>query len=137
MIYLNQTGPTKIVATLYEKCQNQVNPYFTWKLTDKDSNAITIFCADDFSYAPYYWNAFTVSVSSTQSGLTHGIINVPASIFSYEVYEMANPYDLNLDNAIGLVENGLITINATYSAPQSFTMSNTNTTNVYRNQNRI
>jgi hypothetical protein len=136
MIYLKQSGSTKVVATLYEKCKNQVNPYFTWKLTEKDSNAITIFCADDFSYAPYYWNAFTISVSTTQSGATHGIINIPASIFSYEVYEMKNPYDLNLKNAVGLVENGLITINATYSV-QASTMSNTNTINVYRNQNRI
>ena len=120
-----------------KKCQNQINPYFTWKLIDKDSKAVTIFTADDFSYAPYYWNAFTISVSTTQSGLTQGIINVPASTFTYEVYEMANPYDLNLNNSLGMIENGIVTINATYTPPQAFTMSNQNTTIVWRNQNRI
>lgn len=137
MIYLNQEGATEVITTLYEKCQNRINPYFTWKMVDKDSNAETIFYADDFSYAPYYWNAFTISVSPTYSSATHGVINVPASTFTYYVYEMANPYDLNLNNAIGQVETGIITINATYSPPIAFTASNNDTTIVYRNQNRI
>lgn len=135
MLYLSYTGSTAVTVTLYDKCVNVVNPYFTWKLIDKDSNDEYIFTADDFSYAPYYWNSFTISIA-TPVGLTSGIIDIPASQYKYEIYEMANQYDLNLDNAIGLVENGLLTINGTYTPIQTYTAS-ISTTDVYRNQNRI
>ena len=52
-------------------------------------------------------------------------------------YEMANPYDLNLNNSLGIVENGIITYNATFSRPTAFTQSNDDVTVVWRNQNRI
>lgn len=137
MIYLNQVGKTNVVTTFYENCVNRVNPFFAWKITDKDSNEVTTFCADDFSLIPNYWNIFSITLSPTMSGPTQGIINIPASIYTYQVYEMANQYDLNLNNAIGLVETGLITINATYTPPLSYTQSNNDITLVYRNQNRI
>ena len=136
MIYLNQVGPSKVVITLYDNCKNVVNPYFTWKLIDKDSDVITIFTADDYSPVPYYWSAFTFSVSPTP-GLTSGIINIPASTFTYEVYEMENPYDLNLNNSLGMVKSGILIIEATFSAPLAYTQSNNTPTPVYRNQNRI
>lgn len=135
MIYLSYTGSSVATVTLYEKCQNQINPYFTWKFIDKDSNDEYIFTADDFSTAPYYWNSFTISIA-TPSAPTAGVIYITGGQYKYEVYEMANQYDLNLSNAIGLVENGLVTINITYSEIQSYTASSS-TTNVYRNQNRI
>jgi hypothetical protein len=134
MIYLN-SGTNSIVATLYERCSNIINPYFTWRLIDKDSDATYIFYADDTSRAPYYWNSFTVSVAVGSA--TAGFVNIPPSTYSYEVYEMTNPYDLNLNNSLGIVENGIITYNATFSRPKSFTQSNDDVTIVYRNQNRI
>ena len=135
MLYLSYTGSTAVTVTLYDKCVNVFNPFFTWRLIDKDSNDEYVFTADDFSYAPYYWNSFTISIA-TPVGLTSGIIDIPASQYKYEIYEMADQYDLNLDNAIGLVENGLLTVNGTYSPIQSYTASS-NVTEVYRNQNRI
>jgi len=135
MLYLSYTGSTAITVTLYEKCSNQVNPYFTWKIVDKDSNYEYVFTADDFSTSPWYWNRFTISIASPE-GLTAGIIDVPAGQYMYEIYEMSNPYDLNLNNSIGMIETGLITINPTYSLPQTYTYS-TNTTVVYNNQNRV
>lgn len=137
MLYLNPEGPSKVVVTLYERCKNLVNPYFTWKLIDKDSDLITIFYANDFSPVPYYWNTFTFSVSPTQSLPVDGIINIPASTYAYEVYEMENPYDLDLNNSLGMVENGILTIFATHSNIIAYTQSNTDVTPVYRNQNRI
>lgn len=50
---------------------------------------------------------------------------------------MVNQYDLDLNNAVGLVESGIITYNATYSNPIAYTQSNADITVVYRNQNRI
>lgn len=134
MLYLN-SQPKSLVVTLYEKCKNVFNPYFTWKLIDKDSDATYLFYADDNSYSPYYWNSFTVSVGVGSA--TAGYVNISPSIYSYEVYEMSNPYDLDLNNSLGMVENGLLTYNATFSETASFTQSNDNVTFVWRNQNRI
>jgi hypothetical protein len=126
MLYLSNSGPTRVVVTLYENCSNITNPYFTWKLVNKDTLAETIFTQLDFSSVPYYFNYFTISVA-TYSGLTAGIIDVPAGQYQYYVYEMANPYDLDLQNAVGLVENGILNVGAIFSTQSIFTASNTNT----------
>jgi hypothetical protein len=137
MIYL-ETGDNKVVFTLYENCQNVVNPYFTFKIIDKDRENSIIFTATaDNSPHPYYWNAFTFSVGTQSGGLTAGYLNVPQpSQFVYEVYEMTTPYDLDLNNAIGLVESGLITIGGTWSQISTFTASGT-PISVWGNLNRI
>ena len=43
MLIINNSGTTNIVTTLYEKCSNQVNPYFLWSLTRKGSNDNILF----------------------------------------------------------------------------------------------
>ena len=135
MIYLNY-GDNEVVAQLSSLSQNLVNPYYVWKLTDKDSDRIYIFQATDYSLHPHIWNRFTVSVA-TYSGPTAGVIDIVPSVYKYDVYEMLNQYDLNLGNARGLVESGLLTYNATVSVVASFTQSNDDVTTVYRNQNRV
>jgi hypothetical protein len=137
MLYLNSSGDTKVIVTLYENSSNVVNPYFTWRLINKDSNDVIIFTSQDHSIAPWYYNSFTISVA-TYSSPTASIITIPNGTgqYKYEIYEMANQYDLNLDNAIGLVENGLVTINVTFSSIQSYTASSS-TTSVYNNLDRI
>lgn len=124
MLYVSYTQSTSVCVTLYEKCSNVTNPYFTWVLTDKDRNDKYYLYMDDNSNSPFYYNTFTFS-----GGLT-------ASQYKYEVYEMASANDLDINNAIRLVENGLLNVIGTYSVIQSYTESN-NKTNVYTNQNRI
>jgi len=126
MLYLSNSGDNRVVVTLYENCSNITSPYFTWKLVNKDTLAETIFFQQDSSPFPYYFNYFTVSVA-TYSGLTAGIIDVPSGQYQYYIYEMANPYDLDLTNAIGLVENGILNVAGQYSTQSVFTASNTNT----------
>lgn len=133
-----EAGANKAVFTLYEKCQNIVNPYFTFRITEKDSNSEVIFTPlEDNSNAPWYWNSFTISVVSGSPGLTSGQINIPLlTQWEYEVFEMSTPYDLNLNNAIRKVETGLMTVGGTYSGIQAYTQSGL-PTEVYRNQSRI
>ena len=137
MINLNIDQPSEVVVTLYEKASNVVDPYFTWMIQSKTTLQQTVFFQLDHSTAPYYWNAFTVSVSTTQSGLTAGIINVDYGQYNYFVYEMTNPYDLNLNNAINLVEVGLMNIAGTYSEFVAFTQSIGYTYSAYTGLNRI
>lgn len=126
MLYLNNTGDTRVIVTLYENCSNILNPYFTWKLVNKDTLAETIFFQEDFSPVPYYFNYFTISVA-TPAGLTQGIIDVESGQYQYYVYEMTNPYDLDLNNTIGLVENGILNVQGVFSTQSVFIASNTNT----------
>lgn len=120
MIYLNQTNNNEVIVTLYEGCTNIVNPYFTFELTDTNTKDVIVFTAEDHSNDTWYYNAFTVSVvaiSGTTSpyGLTSGVIYANQGTYNYKVYEMATPYDLNTQNAIGVAEVGTLIINGTYS----------------------
>jgi hypothetical protein len=137
MIYLNQFGNTLLkLSNLYDRCQNQVNPYFTWVIKEKQSQLSATFSAMDFSQVPMYWNTFTVSVSPTFSSGTNSIIQALPGQYDYTVYEMANPYDLNINNAVGVVNYGIIVMAATYSPITTYTQSSVTTNIVYQNQNR-
>lgn len=126
MPYLNPTGSTKVVMTLYELCGNITNPYFTFKLVNKDTLEETVFTAEsDFSPIPYYFNYFTFSIGSP-AGLTQGILDIPAGQYQYFAYEMSTQYDLNLNNSLGEVENGILYVNATFSQQNVYTASNIN-----------
>jgi hypothetical protein len=131
MIYLNN-GQNVVTVTLYEK-SSSVQPFYTWELERKGTFDSVVFYQNDSSYAPYYWNAFTISVA-TYSGLTSGIIQVNSGEWTYTVYEMSNPYDLNLNNAIGVVETGICIVNGTYSNIQNYNGTINDTIVYYKNQ---
>jgi hypothetical protein len=130
MLYLNTTGNTKVTVTLYEKSSNILNPNYTWKLVNKDTFVEKVFYQADFSPYPYYFNYFTISIA-TPENLTSGVIDVPPGQYQYYIYEMPAPADLDLNNAIGMVENGILNVIATYSTPNVYTASNTNTIPTY------
>lgn len=113
MIYL-VNGANRVDVTLWENSTNLVNPYFTWKLFDKKSFMEYVFYADDFSQAPYYYNSFTVSVGVGSA--TAGFVNITPGEFTYTVYQMAAPYNLNISAAIGEVETGILVYGATSTA---------------------
>lgn len=130
MIYLN-TGTNSIVITAYEK-STQIQPYYTFELIRKGSFDKVVFYQNDTSYAPWYWSKFDITVA-TYSGLTAGIIKVNSGEWTYNVYEMASPYDLNLTNAIGIVETGICIINGTYSSNHEYTGTMADTIVYYKN----
>lgn len=117
MIYLNQYTQSTVVTTVQDIATNQADPYYIWQIKSLDSNKEYVFSAKDYSYFPYYFSYFTFSViPGATYGLTAGII--PATEigeFSYTVYETENYGDLNLNNAIKVVNKGLLQINGTYS----------------------
>ncbi len=116
MKYL-ETGTNSVIFTLYEKSNNIVNPYFVFKITDSDrrygatGNTIHIFTADDNSVAPFNYNSYTFSViAGATYGATAGVIPALKGEYKYEVWETGQ-YDLNLNNAIKIVEKGIMIIN--------------------------
>ena len=128
MIYLNP-GTNSVIVTLYEKCINILNPYFLWQIENKTTKEVTFFYQNDSSDVPWYYNSFTFSIA-TQSGLTAGILNNPPGEYTYTVWEMSEPYNLNVGSASNPnpVETGILKIVATQSGImglETFTYSGT------------
>ena len=84
---------------------------FTWQIRNVDHNIDVVFYVDDYSDNPYYWNGFDIYLSPTHSGLTAGIIQIPNGTYEFNVYQMQEPYDLDINNALALVETGVAYIN--------------------------
>lgn len=125
MLIISPTGSTPVTVTLFEKCQNQINPYFTWQLVRKGSYDDIIFYQDDISTSPYYYNTFTLSVATNSVGLTAGLIPLTSGEWNYTIYEQNSPYILSTASAIGIVETGLLIVPETFlTTPVSYTSDN-------------
>jgi hypothetical protein len=120
-----------VVLTLSEKTSN-VNPYYTWVLSNRDSLNQTIISPDNFSASPYY-DSFTLSIGTAVSLTASVVMNIPAGEYHYSVYEMNTQYDLNINNSIGVVETGLLMITGTSTPFVSFTASEGFTFLTYEN----
>ena len=112
------TGTSSVtVSGLYSVSSNKVDPFFTWKIFRKGTNQTFNWCADDTSWAPWYWNQFQISIpGSTQSiGLTSGIIPLTPGEWIYEIFETMEQYDLTLSTVVGKVQTGLMVVGLTSS----------------------
>lgn len=120
MIGMSASGTSVVIVTLYEKCKNLVNPYFTWKIKRKESLEEIIFYQTDVSPDPYYFNEFNLTVATSSIDLLNGLIPVYADEWNYTIYEMISPGDLNLNNSQGIVEVGILRVGATFSVLPSY-----------------
>lgn len=88
--------------------------YYTWNIIDNDTNINYTFCNDDNTTSPYY-DVFTLSViTGATYGATDGIINAPAGVYSYYIYEGLTASNLNI-NGLHQVEVGIMNIVGTVS----------------------
>ena len=111
-----------MVLTLSEKVSNPINPHYTWTLSNRDTLITATISPDNFSISPYY-DAFTLSIGTAVSLTSSVVVNLTAGEYHYQVYEMPTAYDLNIQNAIGLVETGLLMVTGTSTPFISFTSS--------------
>ena len=131
MINLSATQSVEVIATLKEKSPNLLTTNYTWRLYNKDSHQEYVFSVEDHTNSPYY-DAFTISVGTPSNATGSSVrINAPAGTYNYFVYQMTNPYDLNINNALAEVENGILTINGTSSPVISFTQSDDDVIRVF------
>lgn len=115
MLIVSSTGQSTVTATLVSKAQNRVNPYFTWTLFHKASSQSITFSCPDISTSPNYWNQFVLTVATASVGLTNGIIPLIPGEYIYNIYEMVNYGDLNISDAVGNVENGILVCGLSFS----------------------
>jgi hypothetical protein len=108
MLSINFTGTSSVCIYLYDKCQNQINPYFTWQLVRSGSFDNIIFTATDISSDPNIYSRFVLTVGV--GDLTQGVIPVQSGQYTYTIYEMVAPGDLNLNNNIGVIDIGTFNV---------------------------
>jgi hypothetical protein len=130
MIYLNN-GENVITITPYEK-STQIQPYYTWQIIRKGSFEEVIFYQDDSSYSPWYWSSFTISVGLVDDPIT-GQILANQGEWTYNVWEMTTPSNLDITQAIGLVETGILIIDGTSSADSQYTGNDDSQIIYYKN----
>lgn len=124
MIYLSTTAPTKVIL----QANKQVLPviqgdiftnYYTFKITSCDTFKEYVFSPQNFSQSPYY-DAFTVSVGNTVSMTGSSVmINAETGQYNFSVYKMPTEYNLNVNAASYMTEQGIIQI----TGPDSFNWS--------------
>lgn len=107
MLIVNKSGSSNVVITAYENAVNKINPYFIFEIINKDTKDNIIFSNDDLSTSNY-WNEYMITVATSSIGLTSGTIPIYSGEWNYNIYEMVNRYDLDINNAVGLVENGIM-----------------------------
>jgi hypothetical protein len=90
MLTIENNSSKALFVTLQENVVNVATASFTWRLINKESLQNYVFWADDFSTSPYY-DCFTVSIGPGSP--TAGYVNCGYGQFTYEVFEMPNPYD--------------------------------------------
>lgn len=117
MIVLNQNASNNVYLTLSESVTLNANTvYFLFKFVDETSKEEVIFTASDVSTNTIRYNLFNITLTaSTASNIdyTNGIISLsPFGKWTYEVYNQLSSTNLDLNNASGPIEKGIVTVNA-------------------------
>lgn len=128
MLIISATQSTKVATTFYEKATIP-NPYYTWKLVDRNTFQEYFFYSEDFSNAPTYYNYFTISVGTLSA--TAGYVDIKPGEFHYTVYQQTTPYDLTDSDTI--VEVGILICNGTSSTLPSYVINDNATVVVWNN----
>jgi hypothetical protein len=131
MIYLTNGISNVITITPYEK-SNQVQPYYTWQIIRKGTFDEVLFYQDDSSYAPWYWSSFTISVGLNDDPLQGEIIANPGE-WTYNIWEMTTPSNLDITQSVGLVETGILIISGTSTSDTEYTGNDDSQIVYYKN----
>lgn len=136
MIYF-QSGTTSTIAmTLAEKAISG-GTHYTFSIQNRDSFETTIFAPTDVSAFPQYYNLFEITTNSgltqTLTGTSVTLLDMPIGEYHYDVFEMPTANDLDITNAIKLVEVGLLFVVGPDSSIPTYTGNDLGTLRVFNN----
>jgi hypothetical protein len=117
MIVLNQNATNNVYLTLSESVTlTAATVYFLFRFVDETTKDEVLFIASDVSTNTIRYNLFNITLTaSTASNIdyTNGIISLsPFGKWTYEVYNQLSSTNLDLNNASGPIEKGIVTVNA-------------------------
>jgi hypothetical protein len=136
MVYLQSGSTSSIVFTLAEKTISGGTNY-TFSIQNRDSFETTVFAPTDVSAYPQYYNLFEITTNSgstsTFTGTSVNLVDMPIGEYHYSAYEMPTANDLDINNAIKLVEVGLLFIVGPEVPVPTYTGNDLGTLRVFNN----
>lgn len=114
-----------VVATI-------LNPFYTFEIINQQSMDKFVFTADNISDSTIVYDEFVwESITGTISSATQGQIMVDKGTYTYNVYETAYQYNLNIASASFLRSGELVIDGSNDFTYSVFTQSDNNTTSYF------
>jgi len=110
MQIINKGQNNFLVFTLTEKVTLS-NPYYLFSFKHQVLMSSVNFIASDVSSFPTRFNKFLITETTGTVNLTSGIVSLPETgFYEYSIYEQTSSSNLNVDNATGLLEIGMVKV---------------------------
>jgi len=110
MQIINKGQNNFLVFTLSEKVTIS-NPYYLFSFKHQVLMSSVNFIASDVSSFPTRFNKFLITETTGVTNLTSGIVSLPETgFYEYAIYEQTSSSNLNIENATGLLEIGMVKV---------------------------
>ena len=110
MQIINKGQNNFLVFTLTEKVTLN-NPYYLFSFKHQVLMSTVNFIASDVSGFPTRYNKFLITETTGVTNLTSGIVSLhETGFYEYAIYQQTSSSNLNVANAEGLLEIGMIKV---------------------------
>jgi hypothetical protein len=110
MQIINKGQNNFLVFTLTEKVTLN-NPYYLFSFKHQVLMSTVNFIASDVSGFPTRYNKFLITETTGVTNLTSGIVSLPETgFYEYSIYQQTSSSNLNVANAEGLLEIGMLKV---------------------------
>ena len=110
MQIINKGQNNFLVFTLTEKVTLN-NPYYLFSFKHQVLMSTVNFIASDVSGFPNRYNKFLITETTGTVNLTSGIVSLPETgFYEYAIYQQTSSSNLNVANAEGLLEIGMVKV---------------------------
>jgi hypothetical protein len=110
MQIINKGQNNFLVFTLTEKVTLS-NPYYLFSFKHQVLMSSVNFIASDVSSFPARFNKFLITETTGTVNLTSGIVSLPETgFYEYAIYQQTSSSNLNVANAEGLLEIGMVKV---------------------------
>ena len=107
MILLNKDTINRTIVTATENATLSAPVYFLFELINDSTKFAKVFTAADISTNICRYNEFLIEVTDGAEDLLNGVINLNINgYYSYLVYQMSDPTNLDISLTSGVVESG-------------------------------
>ena len=109
MILLKKDTINRVIITATENATLSAPVYFLFELINDNTKFAKVFTANDISTNICRYNEFLIEVTTGIEDLLNGVINLNINgYYSYNIYQMADPTNLDISLTSGVVETGKV-----------------------------
>ena len=107
MIKLDKETINRVIVTATENVTITAPVYFLFEFISDSTKFAKVFTAADISTNTCRYNEFLIEVTTGAEDLLNGVINLNINgYYSYLVYQMSDPTNLDIALTSGVVESG-------------------------------